>query len=214
MDLRQALQDSSVSVHFLQAEPAVFELRQLEIARRVGRPCVIASQNPSEAQRGPVGSPTPIYLAQGNPNVSIARALDELLGRGRQDIRSTLGRRGLFFVFQPESDSSLGIKVRQQILNSGPFDVIVAPPGVGGDERYEPLTRSTAAILCQGRAASEWLAAEFDGLSQAMARRGLFELRRALYLSPPRPEACVELASTDRILNTTEELTGFLAQLQ
>ena len=73
--LRDALQHCMTSVHFFGEEATGFDVRQWEEAVRVGKPCVLASRSVTEARRGPAGSPPPIYLDQGNPTISMAKAI-------------------------------------------------------------------------------------------------------------------------------------------
>ena len=215
--LRDALHESSASVHFLGAEPDAFEEKQLQLAVQVGRPCVVASHNRAETRTGPAGSPAPIYLRQGNPTIAIANAIDALMGRGKRgdrDPQPTLGKAGLFLVFKPDRDSTLGLQIRQQIVNRGPFEVIVPPGDVSAGSRYDELHRAKAAVLCWGRAERTWFESEREALDMAIVGRQLYDLPRALFLKRPPGEPGVDQEEADRILHSPDELNGFLAELQ
>ena len=215
--LRDALQKSVTSVHFLQAQSNEFEERQLRIAREIGKPGVVASLASGETRLGAAGSPPPIWLGQGNPTISVANVIDVLVGRGKRDEPNpgtALGKTGLFFVFKPDSDSSLGLKLRQRIVNKGAFDVVVPPFQSATNDRYDSLNRSRAAILCGGKADPSWFRHEFDALSEAIVMRELYELRRALYQPPGGASNGFELGEKDSILHSERDLDAFLATLR
>jgi len=214
--LRDALQESSASVHFLGAGAEDFEQKQLQLAVQVGRPCVVASHNRAEIRVGPPGSPAPIYLSQGNPTIAIANAIDALMGRGKRgdrDSQPALGKTGLFLVFKPDKDSTLGLQLRQQIVNRGPFEVIVPGDGSAGS-RYDELPRAKAAVLCWGRAERTWFESEREALHTAIVGRELYDLPRALFLKPPAGGSEADLGEADRILHSQDELNGFLDKVQ
>ncbi|MEK7755575.1 MAG: toll/interleukin-1 receptor domain-containing protein [Planctomycetota bacterium] len=215
--LRDALQKSSASVHFFGATAEKFAEQQLRVAVQVGRPCVVASRNREETRRGPAGSPAPVYLEQGNPTIAIANAIDAVLGRGKRDDpdpQATLGKTGLFLVFKPDSDSTLGIRVRQRIVTRGPFEVIEPVRSAAAESRYDQLPRAKAAVLCCGKADRKWFLDEFEALNTAIAMRQLCELRRVLLLTSPEGKNGFELEEQDRLLRSVEELDGFLRELQ
>jgi len=220
--LRDALQESSASVHFFGATVEPFAEQQLRIAVEVAvqkeQPCVVvASRNPAETRRGPAGSPAPIYLEQGNPTIAIANAVDAVLGRVKRDDpdpQATLGRTGLFLVFKPDSDATLGIRTRQRIVNRGPFEVIEPARSAAAESRYDQLERAKAAVLCCRKAGRKWLHDEFEALNAAIAMQQLYELRRVLLLTSPEGTNGFELGEQDRLLRSVEELDGFLGELQ
>ena len=214
--LRSALQECSASVHFLRAGHDDFEDRQLQLAVHVGRPCVVASLNPAETRGGPPGSPPPMFVAHGNPTISIANEIDRLMGRGKRDERgaqSSLGKANLFFVYQPDSDSILGIRLRQRMKNRGPFEILEPPRSTTADGRYDQLDRATAAVLCRVRADLGWFQREFEAISKEIAMRQLYDLRRALYLPSPGKDR-FELGEKDCIVSSDGELDRFLQELQ
>ena len=215
--LRKALQDSSASAHLLRMGDDEFENKQLQFAVQVGRPCVVASLNRAETRRGPEGSPTPMFLGQGNPTIAIANEIDRLLGREKRHERgrrSTLGKANLFFVYKPEFDSNLGIRLRQRMRNGGPFEILEPPRGSLAKGRYDQLDRAKAAILCRARADSDWFQREFDAISREIAVRQLYDVRRALYVPHAAEKGRFELGEKDRVLDSDEALDGFLRELQ
>ena len=184
---------------------------------RLGRPCVLASRDRAEIRRGPTGSPPPIYLEQGNPTIAVANAVEALLGRGRRDDRDpkhALGKTPLFLVFKPDSDSSLGLRVRQRIVNRGPFEIIEPPREASAGSRYEDLSRAKAAVLCWGKAEKTWFEQEFEALNQAVAVRQLYDLRRGLFISPVDGKTGFDPFEGDRVLKSTDELDAFLTELE
>jgi hypothetical protein len=178
---------------------------------------VIATRNSSETERGPAGSPAPVFLdGPGNPRTAIAKEVDQLIGRGTREEasrRESLGKSPLFLVYKKGADDSLGLKVRQHIVTSGPFDVHM-PDQAAAESKYASLDRSSAAIICKGKADLEWFEHEFEALSQVMMSRQLFEVRRALYVSPPEPKPRVELTRDDQVIHSVADLDGFLKQLR
>ena len=217
IDLREALQECATSVHFLGEEEDRFAQTQLRVTVQLGVPCVLASRNCAEVRRGPIGSPPPIYLEQGNPTIAIANAVDVLLGRGRRDERDPrqgLGKTPLFLVFKPDSDSSLGLRVRQRIVNRGPFEIIEPPRQAAAGSRYEELIRAKAAVLCWGKAERAWFEDEFEALNRAIAVQQLYDLRRGLYISPVDGKGGFDSFEGDRVLKSTEELDRFLSEVQ
>jgi len=213
--LRDALLQCTTSVHFFGHHPDAFDLRQWDFAVRLARPCVIASRSPTEARRGPAGSPAPIYLDQGNPTIAIAKAIEQIAGIGRRDERDaqqSLGRTPVFLVFKPDSDATLGLKIRKRIISRGPFEVIVPTSDRG--TRYEELSRAKAALLCRAKAGIDWLQGEFEALSSAMAASQLFDLRRALLLPEPADVAGLDVLEGDAILHSEIALDTFLKELQ
>jgi hypothetical protein len=212
--LRAALEKSVTSVHFFGLNPDAFDLHQWDVAVRLGNPCIIASRSPTEARRGPAGSPPPIYLDQGNPTVIIAKAIEQIVGIGRRnerEARQSLGRTPVFLVFQTDSDASLGLKIRKRIISRGPFEVIVPPNDKTA--RYQELSRAKAALLCRAKARLDWLEREFEALSGAMADGQLFDLRRALLVSDPQDVAGFPVLEGDAILDSEDALDNFLKQL-
>jgi hypothetical protein len=215
--LRDALQECAASVHFFGPVKDDFAETQLEAANRLARPCVLASRNPAETRRGPGGSPSPIFLDQGNPTVAIANAIDVLMGRGKRDDpdpKRSLGKMPLFLVFKPDADSSLGLRVRQRIVNRGPFEIIEPPRDASATARYEEIVRAKAAVLCWGRAERSWFDEEFEALNQAIAIRQLYNLRRGLFISAVDGKDHIEPLDTDSILSSTAELDSFLTAVQ
>jgi hypothetical protein len=213
--LRDALQQCIASVHFFGKSPQPFDVRQWNMAVQINKPCIIASLSSTEARRGPAGSPVPIYLAQGNPTIAMATAIEQIAGIGRRDEhdgQQSLGRIPVFLVFKQDSDATLGLKIRKRIISRGPFEVIV--PSADRGTRYEELSRAKAALLCRGKAGSDWLAGEFEALNTAMVASGLFDLRRGLLLPASDDVASLELPEGDAILRSDDALDTFLTQLQ
>ena len=214
--LRDALIKSATSVHLFGPDTDDFSEKQLDAAIRLGRPCIIGSSNATENRRGPTGSPPPIYLGHGNPISAIADAIDEMVGRGKRTKfePAALAKTPLFLVYQPGVDYTLGLRIRQRIVNRGPFEIIEPPRTGDADMRYDALARARAAVMCWGRADSGWFREEFDALNRAMAEQGLYDLSRGLFLSPPEGKGDVDPLDTDRVLTSTEELDAFLTGVQ
>jgi hypothetical protein len=213
--LRDALEQCTTSVHFFGQDLEPFDVRQFEMALRLDRPCIVASRSPTEARRGPAGSPAPIYLDQGNPTIAIAKAIQQIAGIGRRDerdARQSLGRAPVFLVFKPDSDATLGLKIRKRIISRGPFEVIVPPND--RNTRYEELGRAKAALLCRAKAGSDWLGLEFEALNGAMVASQLFDVPRALLLPASDDVAGLDVLEGDAILHTEDALDDFLKQLQ
>jgi hypothetical protein len=214
---RDALQESAASVHFLGLEKDDFADRQFRLAAQVAKPLILASRNRAELRAGPAGSPPPIFVDQGNPTIAIANALDTALGRGRRDERELttgLGKTGLFLVFKPDADGTLGLRLRQRIVNRGPFHVLEPRLKVGASDRYEELSRAKGAVLCWAKAGKNWLEDELDVLNGAVVSGKFYDFRRAIYLKSPGGTENIELVEGDRILRSDAELDAFLAELQ
>ena len=212
--LRDALQESAASVHFFGKESDEFGRRQLAAAAQIGKPSMIATKNRAEVLTGPPGSPSPIYLDQGNPTIAVANALDLALGRGRRDDRQFtggLGKTGLYLVFKADDDATLGLRLRQRIKNRGPFEVLELGPAT--DSRYGHLARAKAAVICIGKAKKEWLDDELEALNQATVSGKFYDVRRAIYLKAASAAENLELLDDDRILRTDAELDEFLSEL-
>lgn len=215
VQLRDALQQCTTSVHFFGHNPDPFDLRQWDMAVRLNRPCIVASRSPTEARRGPAGSPAPIYLDQGNPTIAIARAIEQIAGIGRRDepaTRQSLGRTPVFLVFKQDSDATLGLKIRKRIISRGPFEVVVPPSD--RNSRYEDLSRARAAVLCRAKASSDWLQSEVEAMNGAMVASQLFDVRRALLLPSSDDVAGLDILDGDAILRSEDALDHFLDQLQ
>lgn len=214
--LRKALEESSASVHFMGPQQDDFATDQLHAAVQLGKPAIVASSVQAEMRRGPVGSPDPIWLGQGNPTIAIANALDQVLGRGRREeknLSAGLGKTPLFLVYKPEVDYTLGLGLRQRIVNGGPFEVL-EPKRNSTSTRYEELSRARAALLCWGKAGREWVEGELNELNHATAIGQLYDIRRAIYLKPPSHDNGIELLEGDRILRTDSELEAFLREVR
>lgn len=214
--LRKALEESSVSVHFLGSQQDDFAAGQLQSAVQLGKPTIVASSVEAETRRGSMGSPDPIWLRQGNPTIAIANALDQVLGRGRREERNLgagLGKTPLFLVYKPDVDYTLGLGLRQRIVNRGPFEVL-EPKRDSPGTRYEELSRARAALLCWGRAGKEWVEGELDELNRASAIAQLYDIRRAIYLKSPNHDNGIELFEGDRIVQTDAELNTFLTEVR
>lgn len=214
--LRSALESSTTSVHFFGARADEFAERQFRLAVQLGKPFIVASRERAEIRRGPAGSPASIWLNQGNPTIAVANAIDTLLGRGRREERnlgSRLGKTGLFLVFKPDVDHTLGLRLRQRIVNSGPFEVLEPRRNSPSNVRYEDLPHASAAVVCCGRAGKDWIDGEVDALNNAMVSGQLYDLRRAIYLSSPSPAEALDLIEGDRILRSDAELDSFLSDL-
>jgi hypothetical protein len=213
--LRDALSQSTTSVHFFGHQPDLFDLRQWDAAVRLGKPCILASRCPTEARRGPAGSPPPIYLEQSNPTIAIAKAIDQIAGienREERQARESLGRIPVFLVFKPDSDAILGLKIRKRIVSRGPFEVIVPPSDSGA--RYAALDRAKVALLCRAKAGLDWLKREFEDLGAAMVASQRFDLRRAVLLAPSDNVAGLDILADDAVLRSEDALDAFLTQLQ
>ena len=214
--LRDALEQSTTSVHFFGLNPSPFDHRQWEIAIRLNRPCIIASRSAIEARRGPAGSPPPIYLDQGNPTIAIAKAVEQIAGIGRRDERNaqqSLGRTPVFLVFKPDSDATLGLKIRKRIISRGPFEVIM--PATEPSTRYGDITRAKAAVVCRAKASDDWLEGELDALNSALVASQVFELPQALFLPTADQIANLETLKGDAtILHSEDALDAFLLNLQ
>jgi hypothetical protein len=214
---RDALQESAASVHFFGLEKDDFAARQFECAVQAGKPSIVTSRNQAEVLIGPAGSPLPIFLDQGNPTIAIANALDAALGRGRRDERrfaTGLGKTGLYLVFKPDADHTLGLRLRQRIVNRGPFEVLEPRINSGVGSRYEDLSRAKAAVLCLGKAGKDWLSEELAALNSATVSGKFYDVRRAIYLKTGSAADNIELIEGDRILQSDTELDAFLAELQ
>jgi TIR domain len=213
---RDAFHESAASIHFFGPEEDHFAEQQFDLAVQVGKPAIVASRNQAEVRRGPAGSPPPIFLDQGNPTIAIANALDGALGRVRREQRASaggLGKTGLYLVFKPDIDHTLGLRLRQRIINRGPFEILEPRPDLGNASRYEELSRARAALLCLGKAGNEWLSEELDALNSATVLGKFYDLRRAIYLKSASVTDNVELIEGDRILQSDNELDTFLAEL-
>jgi len=213
--LRDALQQCTTSVHFFGQSLQPFDLRQWAMAVQLDRPCIIASQSTTEARRGPAGSPAPIYLGHGNPTITIADAIEKILGIGRReerDPRKSLGRTPVFLSFKEDSDAMVGLKLRRRIVTRGPFEVIVPPPD--RSVRFEEFSRAKAALICRPKEDGNWLARELHGLNTAMVASQMFDIRRALFLPYGNGLAGVDILDDDAILHSEEELDAFLKQVQ
>ena len=215
--LRDALQESASSVHFFGTKADDFGERQLRLAVQVGKPTVIASRVQAEPRRGSPGSPDPIWFGQGNPTIAIANAIDAVLGRGRREERhlgSGLGKTPLFLVFKPDVDYTLGLGLRQRIVNRGPFEVLEPKRDMPADARYEDLSRARAALLCWGKASKAWVEGELDALNRASVIAQSYGIRRAIYLKSASHENGIELLEGDRVLQSEAELDSFLSELR
>jgi len=215
--LRDALDESAASVHFFGTEADNFAVRQLRLAVQIGKPTIIASRIQAESRRGPAGSPAPVWLGQGNPTIAIANELDRTLGRGRREERnlaSGLGKTGLFLVFKPDADHTLGLRLRQRIVNQGPFEVLEPRRDSLASARYEDLSRAKAAVLCWGKAGKGWIDGELDAINSATAINQLYDMRRAVYLKSESPADSNELIGNERILRSDAALDSFLGELQ
>lgn len=214
--LRDALQESAASVHFFGIQVDSFGERQFQLAVQVGKPTIIASRERDERRRGPSVSPAPIWLSQGNPTIAIANALDVAMGRGRREERnlgSALGKAPLFLVFKPDVDHTLGLRLRQRILNRGPFEVLEPKRNSPASTRYEELARARAAVLCWGNVDKDWIAGELDALNSATVSGQLYDIRRAIYLKSQSLGSGIDLTEGDRILQSDLELDSFLSEL-
>jgi TIR domain len=213
--LREALSQSTTSVHLFGREPDAFDLRQWDAAVRLGKPCILASHSPTEARRGPAGSPPPVYLDQGNPTNMIATAVEQIAGIGKREDRQaleSLGRTPIFLVHEPGSDRSLGLRIGKRISGCGPFEVIVPPSDSGA--RYDALARAKVALVCRAKAGHDWLKKEFDALGAAMMAAQRFDLRRALLLLASDDIADLDLLEDDAVLRSEHALDSFLMGLQ
>ena len=213
---RDALQESAASVHFFGAEADNFAERQLRLAVRLGKPTILASHIQAESRRGPLGSPDPIWLGQGNPTIAIANELDRVLGLGRREERNLgagLGKTHLFLVFNPEVDYTLGRSLRQRIVNRGPFEVLL-PRSDSLASRYEDVSRVRGAVLCWGKAGKSWIHNELYALDRATDSAQLNDIKRAIYLKSPSPADDIEIVAGDRLLQSDAELDSFLGELR
>jgi len=214
--LRDALQESAASVHFFGMQVDSFGERQFQFAVQVGKPTIVASRERDERRRGSSVSSAPIWLSQGNPTIAIANALDMALGRGRREERnlgSALGKAPLFLVFKPDVDHTLGLRLRQRILNRGPFEVLEPKRNSPPSTRYEELARARAAVLCWGNVDKDWIAGELDALNSATVNGQLYDIRRAIYLKSQSLGSGIDLIEGDRILQSDLELDSFLSEL-
>jgi hypothetical protein len=125
-----------------------------------------------------------------------------------------LGKANLFFVYKPDSDSNLGIRLRQRMRNCGPFEVLEPPRGTLALGRYDQLDRAKAAVLCRAKADVDWFRREFDAISREIAERQLYDVRRALYVPHFAEKGQFELGEKDCFLDSEEALDGFLRELQ
>ena len=203
-------------MHFVGAGRDEFADRQLQMAVQLGKPTIVASSVQAETRRGPIGSPDPIWLGQGNPTIAIANALDRGLGRGRREERSAgagLGKTKLFLVFKEDEDYTLGLSLRQRIQNRGPFEVL-EPKRDSADARYEELAQARAALLCWGKAGKSWIHKELDALNRATVHHKLYDMPRAVYLKTRSATGGIELVESDRLLRSEVELDSFLGELR
>jgi hypothetical protein len=213
--LRSALENSATSVQFFGTKADAFAERQFSLAVQLGKPFIVASRERVEVRKGPPGSPAPIWLDQGNPTIAITNAIDALLGRGRREERnlgSSLGKIGLLLVFKSDVDYTLGLSLRQRIVNRGPFEVFVSG-GESIENRYIDLSRAGAAVLCWGNASRGWLNEELDTLNRATVSAQTYNLRRAIYLKSTNLAEGIEKLEGDRILQSDAELDCFLNEL-
>jgi TIR domain len=215
IQLREALQESAASVHFFGNQNDQFSERQFNLAWQVGKPMIVASRRRDEPHRG-ISQTAPIWLNQGNPTIGIANALDAVLGRGAREgqrLGSGLGKTRLLLVFKPEVDHTLGLRLRQRIVNHGPFEVF--EPGRYSSEsaRYEDLSNVKGAILCWGKATKDWIETELDALKRVTERDQLYDLRRAIYLKSPSLHGNLELLEGDSILRSDADFDTFVNQL-
>ena len=212
--LRDALQQSTTSVHLFGNDPNPFDLRQWEAAVGLGKPCILASRSATEGRLGPIGSPPPIYLDQGNPTIAVAKAIEQIANIGKRDERDgrqSLGRTPVFLVFKPDADATLGIKLRKRIPGRGPFEVV--EPGADGP-RYRGLESAKGALLCRAKAGKDWFSKELDALNIAMASIQKLDLRRALWLPAAEDAAGLDVLEDDAILVSDASLDAFLKDLQ
>ncbi|HEX3092963.1 MAG TPA: toll/interleukin-1 receptor domain-containing protein [Candidatus Angelobacter sp.] len=213
--LRDALEQCTTSVHFFGRNPEPFDVRQWDMAVQLNRPCILASQSPTETRRGPADSPAPIYLDQGNPTIALAKAIEQIAGiggRNARDVQLSLGRTPVFLAFNTDSDATLGLKIRKHISSQGPFEVIIPPSD--SNTRYQDLTRAKAALLCRAKAGRDWIAREVEALSRAMVASQVFDLRRALLLPAADDVAGLDIMEDDTILHSDADLEAFLNKLQ
>jgi hypothetical protein len=212
--LREALAQSTTSVHLFGDRPGAFALRQWEAAVRLGKPCVLASRSATETRRGPADSPAPIYLNHGNPTIAIAKAIEQIAGIGRRDAREaqhSLGRTPVLLFFKPDANPNLRFKIGKRITSRGPFEVIVPR---NDSTRYEELTRAKLALVCGEHAGRDWLQGELNALTAAMADSGLYQLRRALLLPSPDDAAGLDTVEGEEIVRSEEALDALLTQVQ
>lgn len=213
--LRDAFAESSTSVHFFAGERDVFAERQLRIAAQLGKPLIIVSTEKAETRQGPTASPPPIWLGHGNPTTATADALDKLLGRGKReekDLGVKLGKSRLLLVYEAQVDYTLGLSLRQRIVNRGPFEVFGLEPEP--QQRYRSLSSVKAALLCRAKAEPTWLESELDQLNRAMEQASVFDLKRAIYEKSPRVGENLQLLNQDRVLKSDEELDRFLVEVR
>ena len=187
-------------------------------------PCVPAWQaNHNRVRRagrtaqGTCGIAGADWLGQGNPTIALANALDAVLDRGRREERklgSRLGKTPLFLVFKTDVDYTLGLGLRQRIVNRGPFEVLEPKRDLQAVERYEDLSRARAALLCWGKAGKSWINHELDALNRAAAISQLYGVRRAIYMKSSKPADNIDLFEGDRILQSDAELDSFLSELR
>jgi TIR domain len=211
---REALQESAASVHFFGIEADRFAERQFGLALQIGKPTIVASRKRDEFRSGP-SSPVPIWLDQGNPTIAIANALDTVLGRGPRDERtlsSGLGKARLFLVFKSDVDHTLGLRLRQRIVNHGPFEVLEPKRDSLLSTRYDDLAGARAAVLCWGNVAKDWIEGELDALNSATVSGQLHDLKRAIYLKSPNLGG-IDLIEGDHILQSDADLDSFLSEL-
>ena len=211
--LRDALKQSTTSVHFFGQNPGPFDVRQWDMAVSLGKPCILAYQSLAETRQGPDGSPTPIYLNTGNPTTAIAYAIERIVGIGKRDERAatqSLGQTPVFLVFKPDLDATLGLRIRKRIKSRGPFKVIVPP--ADRSTRYQDLSLANAALICRAKAGRDWLNREYDALSRAMATSQVLDLPRALYMREPDDD--LSGLDLDAILQSDNALDTFLTTLQ
>jgi hypothetical protein len=213
--LRDALQQCATSVHFFGYHPQAFDRRQWEVAVQLNKPVILASLDPTEARRGPAGSPPPIYLGQGNPTIGIAGAVENVVGIGRReesDPGKSLGRTPVFLSFKEDSDAMVGLKLRKHIMGCGPFEVIVPPPD--RTLRFQEFNRAKAALVCRPRGDGIWLGQELKALYKAVVEYQMFDVRRALFLPDKDSVADVDMLGDDAILHSEQEVDAFLHQLE
>ena len=144
----------------------------------------------------------------------MAKAIEQIANigkRGEWHGEPALDRMPLFLVFKPDSDATLGIKLRKRIRGGGPFEVL--EPRSDGP-RYEGLDRAKGALLCRSKAARDWFAAELDALNIGMASIPQLDLRRALLLPAAEDLTGLDLLDDDAILYSDADLDAFLTKLQ
>ena len=69
-------------------------------------------------------------------------------------------------------------------------------------------------MLCREKASKNWLNRELEDLNRATAGGQFYDIRRAVYLTPPTIKDDIGLIEGDRILQSDAELDGFLHEMQ